>query len=186
MKKDILIFGSSRSGKSTLAAMIKSEYNYVVLRLDGLLVAFYKALPDAGVKFIIDDPKNKNIAKFTAQYFKNLRYRQGNLNQKYIIEGDSILPEDVNEYFDIDNCIVIFLVQNKLNVDEILDNYEKYRTNDDWTTTRSDDELRKHAEFHSELGKLIEKQCEKYNYLCFDTSYDRDKVLNNIIDNYIR
>ncbi len=181
-KKSILIFGTSRSGKSSLASLIRAKYNYTIINLDNLLQTFYEVLPEAGIEYIIDNPNNKKIAKFTAKWLEALVHSSAEANQEYIIEGDSILPSDVIKYFDYNNCIVIFLAQNKLSVDEIISNYKKYNKSSDWTNEWTDEELKEHAKFHLDLGKTIEKECAEYNLYFRDTSYDRESVFKEIIE----
>lgn len=42
--------------------------------LDAILYAFYQALPDAGVKFIIDDEENEKTPLFASEFIKSLVY----------------------------------------------------------------------------------------------------------------
>jgi len=181
-KKSILIFGPYRSGKSSLATLIKSKYNYTIVSLDNLMEAFHEALPEAGLEFVIENPNNKKMAQFAAKLLGALAHSSPEVNQHYIMEGDSILPSDVINYFDYKNCIVIFLAQNKLSVDEVINNYKKYNKPSDWTNEWDEKELREHAKFHLDLGKQIEKECIEYNLYFRDTSYDRENTFNEIIE----
>ena len=176
--KNILLFGVARSGKSTLAKKILKEYpNYKIMDLDSLLDTFSKTLPEANVGYLYDKVKENRIAKFTGCLLNEQVSRYGRDSIYYIIEGDSILPEDIKENFDLENTIVIFLGHNKLTPEEILNNCRKYDSNTEWTSRWKDNKLIKHAKWQLKIGKKIEKQCQKYNYMFVDTSKNRNKIL---------
>ncbi len=180
--KNILIFGSSRSGKSTLAKLLREKYNYTIIMLDAILYTFYQALPEAGVKFIIDDETNEKTPLFASEFIKSLIYNSKLNNQYYVMEGDSITPEHIVKYFNQEDYIIIFLVQNKLTVDQMLENYKIYHQEHDWTDTWSEEKLREHALFHKKLSEKTEEDCLKYNLKCYDTSENREEVYKEILD----
>ena len=77
---------------------------------------------------------------------------QKNINKNgkelgFIINGDSILPEDLSKYFDLKDMIVYYFVTEKLSPEQILENCRKFDSKEEWTTRRSDDELLNHFKF---------------------------------------
>ncbi len=84
---------------------------------------------------------------------------QKNINKNgkelgFIINGDSILPEDLSKYFDLKDMIVYYFVTEKLSPEQILENCRKFDSKkEEWTTRRSDDELLNHFKFYKDIEK---------------------------------
>ena len=53
-----------------------------------------------------------------------------------------------------------------------------------WTTKISDEELKKWTYDNIEFSKYLEEECEKYGIKYYDTSKNRDRVLEEAL-NYI-
>lgn len=98
------------------------------------------------------------------------------------MEGDSITPNHIVKYFNQDEYIIIFLVQNKISTDQILENYKIYHQEHDWTDAWDEEKLRETALWHKKLGERIELECKENNIKFFDTSLNREIVYKEIID----
>lgn len=98
------------------------------------------------------------------------------------MEGDSITPNHIVKYFNREDYIILFLAQNKISVDQILENYKIYHQEHDWVDAWDEEKLREHAAFHKKLGERIERECKELGIKFFDTSFDREKVYKEIID----
>ena len=59
----------------------------------------------------------------------------------------------------------------------------KYDTEDDWTYWCDDEEVKGNVRYFIDRNKYFNEMFKKYDITTFDTSYDRDKVLTNIINN---
>lgn len=101
----------------------------------------------------------------------------------FIINGDSILPEDLLKYFDLKNVIVYYFVTEKLSPEQILQNCRKFDSEKEWTTRRTDTELLDHFRFYKNIEKEIIMECQKYNIKYVDTSENREMKLNQLLDN---
>lgn len=60
---------------------------------------------------------------------------------------------------------------------------KRYDTPKDYTFYKTDEELREGAECIVEQSRLMKEQCEKYGLPCFETAFDRAKVLEGILKN---
>ncbi len=63
--KNIIIVGTSRSGKTTLAKMLHDELNYFVISIDKLVAVFQNAYPELNWN---QDKTTENIALFLGHY----------------------------------------------------------------------------------------------------------------------
>ena len=202
--KNIIIVGPSRSGKSSLAKRISDELNYYVISVDKLVAVFQNAYPQLDIRLNWDrDKTTGNIAPFLGHYlgmFSSpdgrglLQYSHGAAgNTGFVMEGayfdfDQIASvlrtygiEDVKERF-----ILIGLVQNNKSSEEFFEDFRKYDTADDWTYRLNDSELRAVAEDAVSFNADMYKQLSSHGFDVYDTSTDREKVFDGIIEQLIK
>lgn len=181
--KNIMILGICRTGKSTFSRMIQREFpNYQIIEVDTIISALQKTIPDIPIGFIHDNLTENKLPQFLNLFIeKNMNKNGKYLN--FIINADSILPQDLVKYFNLENTVVYYFVNSKLTSKEILDNCRKYDGIEDWTIRRSDNEILKHMDFYKPIEQQIIEDCTKYGFNCIDTSIDRDKVLNKLLQN---
>jgi hypothetical protein len=80
------------------------------------------------------------------------------------------------------NFLLIGLVQNKKTVDEFISDFKKYDTADDWTYGFSDDDLREISLDQLSFSQYMFKNLTKYGFTIYDTSTEREQVLNQIVN----
>ena len=198
--KSIIIAGPSRAGKSTLAKRINDELGFFSIALDKLVAAFDGAYPQLDIRLNWDREKTTdNLAPFLGHFlgmFSSgdgcglLPYSHGTTNgNRFVMEGgyfnfDKIVP--VLKTYGIaelhDNFLLIGLVRNKKSVDELVGDFKKYDTERDWTYGFSDDDLRAISEDAISYSRFMTDHLEKYGFTIYDTSYDRERVLDGIIE----
>ena len=180
--KNILILGICRTGKSTFSKMIQKEFrNYQIIEVDTIISALQKTIPNIPIGFIHDNLKENKLPEFLNLFIqKNINKNGKELG--FIINGDSILPEDLLKYFDLNNMIIYYFVTEKLSPKQILENCRKFDSKEEWTTRRTDEELLNHFEFYKDVEKKIINDCKKYNIKCIDTSENRKMVLSQLLD----
>ena len=197
--KNIIIAGASRSGKSTLARKINEELNFFVISIDKLVAMFQGAYPELNIKLNWDREKTTdNIAPFLGHFlgmFSSangrglLPYSHGAVEgNMFVLEGGyinfgMILPilktygmEDLKE-----NFLLIGLVQNRKTVDEFVCDFKKYDTENDWTYYLDDDELKEVSEDAVSYNRSMSEHLVKYGFTIYDTSKEREQVLDNDI-----
>lgn len=81
-----------------------------------------------------------------------------------------------------DNFLLIGLVQNRKTVDELVSDFRKYDTEDDWTYNFNDDDLREVSEDTILFSRYMSDYLEKYGFAIYDTSMDREQVLDQIVE----
>ena len=189
MKKNILIIGAARSGKTTLAKKFVKEKGYSLVSIDNIVSGF-EAYPEIGICHNGNDIKvSSKLAPFLIKYFIELS--EGNTfydGINTVIEGTHIDFEQIMTFLQSEKYKekydVIGLTYNYINKDELYNSIKKYDTEDDWTFWCNDDELKGNVEYFLERNKFFDEMFKKYNITTYDTSFDREAVLSSIIDSY--
>jgi hypothetical protein len=197
---NIIIAGPARAGKSTLARKISEELNYFVINVDKLVATFQGAYPQLDIRLNWNREKTTdNIAPFLGHFlgmFSSadgrglLPYSHGAVKgNRFVLEGgyfnfEKILP--ILKTYGIeelkDNFLLIGLVQNKKTVDEFVSDFKKYDTEDDWTYNFNDDDLREVSKDAISFSRSMSDHLVKYGFTIFDTSMEREQVLDQIIE----
>lgn len=200
--KNIIIAGSGRAGKTTLARKINEELNYFVISVDKLIATFQGAYPQLNIKLAWNRRKTTdNLAPFLGHflgafssshgvaYELNLRAHAVKGN-RFVLEGghfnfEKILP--ILKMYEIeelkDNFLLIGLVQNKKTADEFFNDFRKYDTEDDWTYGFDDDELREYASQDAiPSSRSMTDHLVKYGFTIYDTSTEREQVFDKIVE----
>jgi hypothetical protein len=198
--KNIIIAGPSRAGKSTLAKKINEELNYFVISVDKLVATFQGAYPQLNIKLSWNRRKTTdNLAPFLGHFLGAFSSSHGvayelNLQahavkgNRFVLEGgyfnfDKILP--ILKMYEIeelkDNFFLIGLVQNKKTADEFFNDFRKYDTEDDWTYSLDDDDLREVSQEAIPFSRSMTDHLAKYGFTIYDTSTEREQVFDKIV-----
>jgi len=198
--KNIIISGTGRAGKSTLARRIKEELNYFVINNDKLVATFGEAYPQLNIRIGNGEKSIKNIVPFIGHFLGMFSspdgqglfpYTQGALKENcFVLEGwsfdfEEILP--ILKMYGIekltDNFVLIGLVLNEKTADELVSDMRKYDTEHDWTYGFEDDnDLKKIAEEAISYSRYASEYLVKYGFTIYDTSAEREQVFNKIIE----
>jgi hypothetical protein len=199
--KNIIIAGSSRAGKTTLARKINDELNCFVISLDKLVAIFSGAYPQLEIRLNWNRQKTTdNLAPFLAHFLgMNSSSRstiQGiNLNSHVIKENRFVLEgayfnfdkiESILKEYDIksleEEFTLIGLVQNQKKADDFYNDFVKHDTENDWTYNLCDDELQEISKEAVTFSRSMTCHLEKHGFTIYDTSIDREKVFDKIIE----
>ncbi len=198
--KNIIIAGSSRAGKSTLARKINEELNYFVVSVDKLVATFQGAYPQLDIRLNWNREKTTdNLAPFLGHFlgmFSSadghglLPYSHGAVKgNRFVLEGgyfnfQKIMP--ILKTYGIEelknNFLLIGLVQNRKTVEEFVSDFKKYDTEDDWTYNFNDDDLRDVSEDAISFSRSMFNHLVKYGFTIYDTSSEREQVLDQIVE----
>lgn len=172
--KHIIIAGTARSGKTTLCYKLHQN-GYVHLKLDSIKRAICDIYGDKN-NWKDFSPKT---AKIIARVFKEAETDTIADVEKYAIDTCHLLPTDAVS-LSKDN-IVIFIGYTDITPEEGLLNIRKYDRSNYWTTKLSDDEILTMLKENIEFSCKIKQECSDLSLKYFDTSHNRDKVLNDIV-----
>ena len=199
--KNIIIVGSGRNGKTTLAQKINKELGHFVIHMDYLMTTLDRAYPQLDVRIAWDAEKaTANIAPFIGHYLgMSLCYRdfeEDLVLGKHVVKGNKFVMEGGHFEFDKisstfntyelgelkDNFILIGLVQHKKTAAQVFDNLRKYDTADEWTHDMDDNDLLDLCNFFVEHNQEMHDYLVKYGFTIYDTSGEREKIFDKIIE----
>ena len=189
MNKNILIIGAARSGKTTLAKRFSKEKGYNLISIDDIVSGF-EAYPDLKIHHDGDAVDTATrLAPFLIKYLTELS--EGNTfydGIKSVIEGTHIDFEQIIPFLQSEKYSkkyeIIGLTFNHITEQELYDNIKKYDTEDDWTYWCDDEELRGNVRYFIDRNRYFAEKFKQYNITSYDTSYDRDSVLDEILERY--
>ncbi|MCL1786929.1 MAG: hypothetical protein FWG38_02980 [Defluviitaleaceae bacterium] len=197
--KNIIIAGSARAGKSTLARKINAELGHFVIGLDKLVATFQEAYPQLNIRLNWNRQKTTaNLAPFLGHFLGMFASPSGRGLLPYshgVVEGNRFVLEGA--YFDCEkilpmlnmygmktlaeNFALIGLVQNQKTVDDFVSDFKQYDTEDDWTYGFSDEDLREIAKDQLAFGRQMSNELAKHGFTIYDTSAARGQVLDQIV-----
>ena len=182
-KKNIIIFGGSRCGKSTLARRISRKFNYNLISLDFLITAFQYGMPNLNINHLRRDEVMLNdISSFMYSYIRALNHDSKNsYDVNYVIEGCYLKLDDFVEKFNINNFMIIVLGYDD-SATQLFNDIRTHDTIKDWTKDLSDEDLLKYCNRVIEDCKKLKEYCLKRKIPYFDMSGDRNEKIFSIID----
>lgn len=199
--KNIIIAGVGRNGKTTLAKKINAELNFFVINLDKLMAAFGKAYPQLDIRIAWNyERATANIAPFLGHYLGMLSSDHGyadDLNlythavkgNRFVLEGGHFDFEAISSILKTygieelkDRFILIGLVQNNKTADAFFNDLRKFDTEDEWTYSLNDEELKKYSETLVQWNREFTDYLTNYGFTLYDTSGARERVFDKIIE----
>lgn len=189
MKKNILIIGAARSGKTTLAKKFVKEKGYSLISIDDIVSGF-EAFPELQIHHDDDAVDTaKRLAPFLKKYLTELSEGSAFYGGiKFVIEGTHFDFEQLMPFLQSDKYKgkykIIGLTFNDITEQQLYDYIKKYDTEDDWTYWCSDEELRGNVRYFIDRNRFFNDKFKEYGIESFDTSFDREKVLERILSKY--
>lgn len=177
--KNIAIFGSSRSGKSTLSKMISKKYpNYHIIIGDDIRWAFQETLPNNNINSKGGTGMVEDFPNFlSCLFYKSIKRNKGIFN--YIVETCDITPQKASKLFNKEDTVLLFLGTPNQTIKQHFEEIRKYETENDWTYNRNDEHILEHSKHWITKSKEYEKECKELNIWYVDTSFNRTEVLEN-------
>ncbi len=187
--KNILIIGAARSGKTTLAKRFSKEKGYNLISIDDI-VSGLEAYPELKIRHDGDAAETAaGLAPFLIRYFTELS--EGNTfydGIKSVIEGTHIDFEQIIPFLQSGKYSskyeIIGLTFNHITERELYDCIRKYDTEDDWTYWCDDEKLREYVGYFIARNRFFAEKLKQYNIPSYDTSYDRNRVFDEISEMY--
>ncbi len=169
MKKNIIIIGPPRSGKSTLAQMIvKRCRGFSLISVDNFRTS-YSSVCREDCR-VID---SSVPIRMSYRYLEECAHYENSIN--YVLESCDYLEEAIEK--SRNELIIVFLGYSGLTVEELFDNIRKYDNERDWTSLESDGMLRLFCEAFLRESKRKEEIAKEKDYWYVDTSKNRKEVL---------
>lgn len=172
MKKHIIIAGAPRAGKTTLSLEL-IKLGYIHYKMDSIKRGIFKIFnidnddweySSQKMAELIDIMLNENITDTVKD------------KEFYILDTPHLQPKDV-KLIKEKNILVIFLGYSQISPLEELKLIRKYDKENYWSSKVPDDEMLKLVEQNIKYSELIKDECKRLNIPYFDTSHDREKIL---------
>ena len=186
MKKHLIVAGVPRAGKSTICAQIARNFPYQHISMDSVIAGFERCFPDTGVSTYqglssMETLKviSKKMAPFLQAMIDSGEYDEQDYGM--LIDMYQLLPEDYVNHIDPERCAILYLVTGNVTPEERFLIQKQHDTPKDYTYYKTDEELREGAEYIVEQSRLIRRQCEKHGLPCFETAFDRERVLEEVL-----
>ena len=178
--KNIIIGGTVRSGKSTLAGIIHKTLKYSLVESDTIVNAFNEVFPELGIIHRKPNLARENYKPFLFEilngFCKSLKYND-NIT---VFPGSQFLPEQLYEYRNKDKFIVIFLGMSDVEPLVLMKKIREMDEQHDWTHKRTDEQLLNNCKEIISESKKLKEDCQKYGFYYFDTFENRQSVLEKI------
>lgn len=189
--KNILIMGAGRAGKTTLSNMLKEKYNqYSLIHSDSIKWAMIRAKgQEQYYRTNIVEQKEFECSEFFQKVlleFLNSCIRKDDHKYGYILESGQLRAEHVKEMIDFENTLVVCLGHGDLTKEDIIDLCRENDKEEDWSYNLEYEFLEKHAAVWHEMNEEFKTECPKYGIPYYDTSKNRHKVLNEILEEISR
>jgi len=188
--KNILIMGIGRAGKTTLSKMIKDRYHtYNLIHSDSLKWALIRAKDkETYYRQNVDEQKEFEHGEFFQRTLLELFNSLISKDKKqygYILESGQLHPKIVKEMIDFEHTNVICLGLGEFSVEDMVNQCLTYDTKESWKYGLSKEYIAKHAKDWYECNEMLKIECPKYGIKYIDTSKDREKILNEILEKII-
>ena len=187
--KNILIWGVPRSGKSTLAIMIRQEIGHSVIQLDAIKSVYDVIRPEDKISApeTTNNDEARMMAKMVTRLIQCLSW--GNARGEFhIYEGvsfdmDTILTALPKEKFPVslDNFIIICLGYTEISPEEKAKEMVLYETPRDWNYKMSAETIKAHCETFCDESKFVKETAERLGLKYFDVSLERDKIFEEVM-----
>lgn len=175
----VIIAGAARSGKTTLSLML-NKYGYTHYKMDSIKRGICESLL---LEYDGWEKVSPIMCTIINRIIEDNKTDTNYLKEKYLFDTPFLYPKDI-ENINIENTKVIFLGYAHIDVDEEVKLIRENDLDNYWTTKISDEELKKWTYDNIEFSKYLEEECKKYGIKYYDTSENRDKVLEEAL-NYI-
>ncbi|NNK61470.1 MAG: hypothetical protein HKP00_12715 [Flavobacteriaceae bacterium] len=181
-----IISGTSRSGKTIIAKKMMQICDIPFVSLDWLIMGFTNGIPEYGIH---DKLWPDEIAEKFWNFLKALCENMIWTETDYILEGEAVLPELINELLIKypDSIKICFVGYPSADFKEkVKDVYEYSYGEKDWLTKEPKDYVESHISNMITYSKRIEKDCKTYDIPYFDTSKNFMKVLDTAVAYLLR
>lgn len=181
VRNNILIFGTSRSGKTKLSMLINKRFNYNAIATDSIVSAFEKSLPELNInKHNADRATVLRLKPFLDAYMNSLNnYNNRQRDYNYVVEGCYL---DLLSYKDYYKYVKIVLVQDLPSYKDYYERLIKYDKSCDWTAQISKDQLIEYCKNLKRENDRFIAYCKQNNIKYYNTADDRDSVFETILN----
>lgn len=186
MKKYIIIAGVPRAGKSTVSQRIAKQMGYQHISMDSIIAGIEKVFPETNIDTDADVEPRKNLEYISSKIapFIKVMLDSGEYDEcdyGVVIDVYQLLPKDYVQFLKSDRCEIYYFLSSDVTPDERFQILKVFDTPKDYTYYHSDEENKKDCEGIVNISHFMKEQCVLYGVPYFETSHNREAVLNKFM-----
>lgn len=187
MTRSILILGPGRTGKTTLARMLRAELStYNLIHADALRATIMKQLPAKYPEELLHYEKNSHYANLLLGLVSE-QLEQDHHAQGLILDGGVISPNFIaNHPVTMHSPIIVFLGHGDLDAEGIFRLIRENDTASDWSSELDDDALHAKTAHFARQNQTYRIECANTGLHYINTSKDRALILSNLKQEILR
>ncbi len=183
LKKFIIISGVPRAGKSTISQTIAKRFGYQHISMDSIIAGIETVFPETNIdtEAPIDPYVNLiNISSRIAPFIKAMidSGEYDECDYGAVIDVYQLLPQDYISHLSKENCDIYYFLSSDVTPEERFRLLKLYDTVNDYTYFHSDEEKQQDCLDIVNISHKIKEQCIFHNLPFYETSYNRDEVIN--------
>lgn len=186
MKKYIIISGVPRAGKSTISKIIAKRAGYQHISMDSIIAGIEKVFPETKINTnaLIEPLDNlefisSKIAPFIRAMMESGEYDE--CDYGVVIDVYQLLPQDYKKYVENEKCEIFYFLSSDVKPDERYQILKACDTPNDYTYYHSDEENMKDCIDIVAASNFIKEQCILCGLSYYETSRDRENVIEDFI-----
>lgn len=182
ISKPVFILGPGRTGKTTLARLLRAKLpNYNLLHADALRSAIINQLPGEYSGELLYYEKNTHYADLLLGLV-NEQLQQDQNTQGLILDGGVISPQYLvtHPIMPVHKPIVLFLGHGDLDSEGIFQLIRKNDTAADWSSELDDAALRTKTTYFAKQNQTYRTECAATGLRYVDTSQNRPEILQRL------
>ncbi len=187
MKKHIIIAGETRAGKTTISQRISKTYGYQHISMDSIIAGLERIFPETGINSEADISPIENLYHISAKMAPFIRTmidsgEYDEVDYGMVIDIYQLLPQDYALHIDNSICDIFYFVTADVTPQERFNLIKKYDTPRDYHFHMTDHEIMNDCISIVEISKLLKEQCKQFSLPCYETSKNRNDVIEKFIN----
>ena len=186
MKKYVIIAGVPRAGKSTVSKILAKQFGYQHISMDSIIAGIEKVFPETKIDTDADIETIKNVEFISSKIapFIKAMTDSGEYDEcdyGVVIDVFQLLPKDYNIFIDKEKCEIHYFLSSDVTAEERFKILKQFDTPTDYTYYHSDEENKSDCADIVDISNYIKQQCIESNLPYYETTYNRENVLNKFI-----
>ena len=172
----LIVAGAARAGKTTLSMRLNDK-GYIHYKMDSIKRGICEAYH---LKYDNWEELSPIMCKIINRMIEDNQTDTNYLKEKYLFDTPFIYPKDIKT-INTEDTLVFFIGYSKLSYQEVFKRIREHDEANIWTSKIDDLKLMKWCQDNVEFSKYLEKECASLGIKYFDTSNNREEVLDSIV-----